>query len=133
MLIGSFHDGALGSDSGAVYAFTASGVPQPPLAKIAVGAVPQDFGLAQNYPNPFNPSTQISYEIPASGGVSLVIYNSLGQSVRTLVAGQVEAGVFKTEWNGKDDAGRHVSSGVYLYRLVSEKGSVHTRRMLLLK
>ena len=112
--------------------FSVGGGSQPPSAKFAATAVPQDFGLTQNYPNPFNPSTQITYQIAAPGDVALVVFNSLGQSVRTLQVGYQAAGKFKVAWDGRDDAGHAVSSGVYLYRLVSQ-GSVQTRRMLLLK
>ena len=90
------------------------------------------FGLSDNYPNPFNPSTQIRYEIPEAGEVSLVVYNVLGQEVRRLVQGQQSAGVYRVMWDGKDALGRPVSSGVYLYRLTSGTFS-EARRMLLLK
>ena len=90
------------------------------------------LSLSQNYPNPFNPSTQITYQIAEPGEVSLVIYNVVGQAVRTLVADRREAGIFQVEWDGKNGSGQKVSSGVYLYRLVSQQ-VVETRRMLLLK
>jgi Tol biopolymer transport system component len=97
-------------------------------------AVPRRFtlSLSQNYPNPFNPSTQIAYQIATPGAVSLVIYNVVGQSVRTLVGARRNAGIYRVEWDGKDDSGQQMSSGVYLYRLLSQQ-AVQTRRMLLLK
>ena len=101
-------------------------------ATVIVSSIPHRFSLSQNYPNPFNPSTWITYQIAAPGEVSLVIYNVMGQSVRTLVAGHQDAEIFQVEWGGKDDSGQKVSSGVYLYRLVSQK-AVEIRRMLLLK
>ena len=101
-------------------------------ATVIVSSIPHRFSLSQNYPNPFNPNTWITYQIAAPGEVSLVIYNVMGQSVRTLVAGHQDAEIFQLEWGGKDDSGQKVSSGVYLYRLVSQK-AVETRRMLLLK
>lgn len=88
--------------------------------------------LNPNFPNPFNPETQISYQIMEQGEVQLVIYNALGQQVNTLVQESQEAGVYRVSWNGKDDLGRSVSSGVYFYQLTSN-GLVETRRMLLLK
>ena len=94
--------------------------------------LPRLYRLAQNAPNPFNPSTQIEYQLPESGAVQLVIYNLLGQQIRTLVQGEQEAGIHRVRWDGQDAYGRAVSSGLYLYRFESE-GLVQTRRMVLLK
>ena len=88
--------------------------------------------LAQNVPNPFNPSTVISYEISSAGLVSLVIYNAQGQRIRTLVRESQNPGVQSAVWDGRDDAGRAVSSGVYFYQL-SLDGVSESRQMLLLK
>jgi hypothetical protein len=89
--------------------------------------------LGPNVPNPFNPSTSIEYEVSESGFVSLKIYNVAGQLVKTLMDGQQAAGqVHEATWNGLDDAGQPVSSGVYFYKLTS-KGFVKTRKMVLLK
>lgn len=93
---------------------------------------PKEFGLDQNYPNPFNPATQISYRAPVDGHVKLVVYNLLGQQVRTLVNGFVPAGVYAVTWDGKDEVGRQVASGVYLYRMQADKFSA-VKRMTLLK
>ncbi len=111
------------------------------LAKFGMGDVtgisdeapqPHSFTLSQNYPNPFNPSTTISYSLRQSGEVELSIFNALGQTVRTLVNGTKTAGEYSLTWNGRDDAGRLLSSGPYFYRLrVGE--AVQTRRMLFLK
>lgn len=86
-----------------------------------------------NAPNPFNPSTQIVYNLPEAGEVSLVIYSLLGQEVRTLVHKSQGAGTHRVTWDGTDDGGRSVSSGVYLYRLVTDRGTPETRQMVLLK
>jgi hypothetical protein len=75
------------------------------------------FGLLQNYPNPFNPSTAISYQLSANNDVNLSIFNMNGQLVRTLVQGRQAAGGYQVEWDGLDDSGLPVSSGVYLCRL----------------
>lgn len=76
------------------------------------------FQLFQNYPNPFNPSTEISFSISIRSNVELVIYNSIGQKVRTLLSSQyLSAGLHSSIWNGKDDAGSQVSSGTYIYSL----------------
>jgi sugar lactone lactonase YvrE len=95
-------------------------------------ALPSEFSLGQNVPNPFNPTTQISYALPRAGAMSLVIYNLLGQQVRVLEEGDRPAGMHRRVWDGRDDYGRELASGVYFYRLVSQ-GWVETRRMLLLK
>ena len=93
---------------------------------------PAAFALTGNYPNPFNPSTTIEYLIPAHGTMSLEIFNTQGQRVRVLVDGSLPAGRHSTVWNGRDDNGRKVSSGVYIARLKIE-GKVESRRMTLLK
>jgi len=97
--------------------------------------LPTTFALEQNYPNPFNPSTIITYAIPSSHNnqqVKLEIFNALGQKVRTLVNEQLSANFHTVEWNGTNDLGRPVTSGLYLYRI--EAGSfVQVRKMLFLK
>jgi hypothetical protein len=89
--------------------------------------------LRGNSPNPFNPATLIQYELPSAGRVDLGVYDLSGRLVRVLVDGErLEAGKQTTPWNGRDDAGRAVASGVYFYRL-EVGGEVLTRRMVLLK
>ncbi|MDH4070219.1 MAG: M43 family zinc metalloprotease [Ignavibacteria bacterium] len=95
-------------------------------------AGPAEARLIGNYPNPFNPSTSISYEIPADGIVTLKIYNTLGQEIATLVDGFQSAGFHSVSWNGRNNAGNSVSTGIYLYRLVTAD-VVQTSRMLLSK
>ncbi len=85
------------------------------------------FELKQNYPNPFNPSTTIAYGIPASGKVTLRVYNLLGEPVATLVSAVKAAGNYTAVWNADE-----VPSGIYIYRLEAN-GSVMTRKMTLLK
>jgi hypothetical protein len=97
--------------------------------------LPQKPALAQNYPNPFNPATTIRYEIPARlSGLKVVlrIYNNLGQEVRTLVNGTEKIGTRSIVWDGKNDLGQAVSSGIYLYRL-RVGNEVLTKKMLFLK
>jgi hypothetical protein len=90
------------------------------------------FELAQNAPNPFNPTTTIRFTIPEDGYVKLTVYDAAGRQVRALVNGQLRANFYKVEWNGKNDAGRQVSSGVYFYRI--QAGShVQSKKMLLLR
>jgi hypothetical protein len=90
------------------------------------------LGLAQNHPNPFNPTTAIDYEVPRAGHVQLVIYDAAGRAVRTLVDATRSSGPHRVSWDGRDDGGIAVSSGVYFYRLQST-GRVLSRRMVLLR
>ena len=90
------------------------------------------FSLTQNYPNPFNPTTTIHYQLPSAANVELLIYNSLGQKVRSLVSGRQNAGYHQIAWNAMDDKGTQVSSGVYFYRLTAGK-FVQTKKMLLMR
>jgi len=94
--------------------------------------LPDDYTLDQNYPNPFNPSTTISYYLPKSGKVTLDIYNILGRKIRTLVEKTLKSGYHTTRWDGIDSEGRPVASGIYFYRLKSDK-FIQTKKMQLLK
>ena len=94
--------------------------------------LPKSFELGENYPNPFNPSTKIQFGLPTDAQASIVIYNTLGQKVRTLVDEYRASGRYEVSWDGRDDLGRTVGSGVYLYRLVSGQTSV-IKKMLLVK
>ncbi|MEJ2535783.1 MAG: T9SS type A sorting domain-containing protein [Calditrichia bacterium] len=79
--------------------------------------VPKTFYLAQNYPNPFNLETVIKYSLPIQSKVTLKIYNVLGEEVRTLVDEVQTLGLRTINWNGQDNHGKPVSSGIYLYRI----------------
>ena len=79
--------------------------------------LPAGFSLAQNYPNPFNGRTSISYQLPSPGAVELTLYDLLGQPVRRLVSENQVAGFHRVAWDGTDEEGNPVASGVYLYRL----------------
>ena len=83
-------------------------------------------------PRPFNPSTVIGYALPEAGHVRRAVYNLLWQEVRLPVNERMEAGTFTTTWDGTDERGRRVASGVYLYRMEAD-GFTATHRMLLLK
>ncbi len=87
---------------------------------------------ACNYPNPFNPTTTISFTLPAGGMVEISVYNTRGQLVRTLVNDRLDAGDHQVVWNGDNENGATLSSGVYLYR-VSVNGKTTTGKMLMLK
>ena len=99
---------------------------------LEVTVAPERFALLQNYPNPGNPSTVISYTLAENSKVNLTIYNTLGQAVRTLVDGHQTANIYKVVWDGRDDSGKEVASGVYFYRLVAGKFSA-TKRLIVLK
>jgi hypothetical protein len=90
--------------------------------------------LGQNYPNPFNPTTTIEYLVPdgALQPVSLVVYDVTGARVRTLVDAPQRGGRYAVEWDGRNEIGQRVSSGVYFYRLV-QPGFSSTRKMVVLK
>lgn len=92
---------------------------------------PTEFVLRQNFPNPFNPATTIKYDLAESGKVQLHIYSVTGQVVRTLVNGPQAAGRYQILWDGNDDRGISVSSGMYFYRLTAEKFTSVKKLMLL--
>jgi hypothetical protein len=94
--------------------------------------LPNQYSLAQNYPNPFNPETYIDFALPRSSHVTLTVYNMLGQQVRTLVDEQLSAGPKTATWDGTDDRGRPVSSGIYFYRIQATDFQ-ETRKMVLMK
>ena len=95
---------------------------------------PQETKLHQNYPNPFNPETRIDFEIPKTEKVKLVIYNTLGKEVKTLLDDELQAGKYSTTWNGKDDRNNKVSSGIYFYQLTfGNNMQSTTKKMIILK
>ena len=91
-----------------------------------------EFALLGNSPNPFNPETHIAYQIPDAGEVFLAIYSPIGQQVRVLVRDHQDAGQYAVRWDGRDEMGRQVASGVYFYKLVNGAQTA-TRRMVMLK
>ena len=95
-------------------------------------SLPQVFSLSQNYPNPFNSDTVIRFALPQSGEVELAVFNLAGQQVATLVQGQWEAGSYAVRWDGRDEGGKGLASGVYLYRLRAGK-QVETRKLALVR
>jgi hypothetical protein len=94
--------------------------------------LPKTFALRQNVPNPFNPDTRIDYDLPAPMNVRLEVINILGQTVKTLVNDFQTAGTKTVIWNGSDDAGAPVASGVYFYR-INAGDNVATKKMMMLK
>jgi flagellar hook assembly protein FlgD len=96
-------------------------------------SLPTSFTLAQNFPNPFNPTTTIYYSLLEPSEVELVVYNVLGEKVRTLVTGSQSAGEFAVVWDSRDQNGQSVASGIYLYRLTVNGAQSITRKMVLMK
>ncbi|MDP2301644.1 MAG: choice-of-anchor D domain-containing protein [Ignavibacteria bacterium] len=94
--------------------------------------IPEEFSLSQNYPNPFNPSTVIQYQIPFEQKVTLKVYDILGREIAELVNSVQKPGNYKYTWNGIANSGVMISSGVYLYKLETEKFTA-TKKMLMLK
>lgn len=126
-------DGELSTVSSDTFAFIT-----PPVVGITdlQTGLPTAFALHQNYPNPFNPTTSIHYDLEQSGSVSLKIFNILGQEVRTLVNGRQTTGFKKVVWDGRNNLGELLGSGVYIYRLdVTGVGQryVQNRKMVLMK
>ncbi|MGH7453351.1 MAG: FlgD immunoglobulin-like domain containing protein, partial [bacterium] len=99
--------------------------------------LPKSVELAQNYPNPFNPETNIRYELPHNGNVTLAVFDLTGRRVATLASGMQAAGEHVIRWNGRDDSGNRAASGVYFYRLeaTSPAGTmtVLTKKMTVMK
>lgn len=91
---------------------------------------PYKFSLKPNYPNPFNPETRIEYSLEHKGRVSVDIFDGLGRKIRTLESGVLGAGVHEAVWNGRDDSGRPVPSGVYVCRV--RAGAFATSRKMAL-
>lgn len=118
------------------------------LPIVGIGGIPEpvsmDFHLDQNYPNPFNPSTNLGFEISDFGFVRMEVFDITGRKITTLVNKELPPGDYEVQWDGRNDAGKEVSSGLYIYRLwVSPKGQAtpseqveeftQSRKMLLLR
>ena len=94
--------------------------------------LPRTYLLDQNYPNPFNPDTKIAFEVPVTGRVKIDVINTLGQRVKTLTDREYVVGRHSVEWDGTDESGSKVASGVYFYRLTTDRASL-SKKMVLLK
>jgi hypothetical protein len=94
--------------------------------------LPHHFSLKQNYPNPFNSSTTIEFDLPQRGEVQLEIFNLLGMKIRTVIDRALDAGRYQFSWDGRDNDGKIVASGLYFYRMKSDRYS-SVRKMILLK
>ncbi|MBN2104311.1 VCBS repeat-containing protein [bacterium] len=99
---------------------------------LRTGGIPLDYALYQNTPNPFNPSTDIRYDLPEASDVRLTVYDMLGKRIIRLVQEKQAPGCYRVTWDGCDDAGRLVPSGVYIIRLQSDRFQ-QVRKMLLVR
>ena len=97
-----------------------------------VKAIPVNFALQQNFPNPFNPSTEIRFDIPENDHVTLSVYNMMGQKVKTLASGNMTPGYHSIIWNGTNDIGAKVATGMYFYS-INTKNFQSIKKMLFLK
>ncbi len=115
-----------------VYTYTVTDANGASLS-MSLQTLPAAFSLADNFPNPFNPATTIQYALPQAADVELIVYNVLGQPVRTLVAEHQNAGRYVVEWDATNDSGHSLSSGMYFYRLQAGGEFLKVKKMLLLK
>ena len=97
-----------------------------------VGSAPLAFALSQNFPNPFNSDTTIRVDLPAATSVELSLHTLTGQRVATLARGVRGAGSYTFRWDGRNDSGQEMATGVYYYRLTARE-RVQTRKLLLLR
>jgi hypothetical protein len=101
-------------------------------SSLKIEVLPMVYALHQNYPNPFNPVTEIRFDLPETAPVTLTVFNIMGKEVRTLVTEDLSAGFHSVSWNGLNDAGSPVSTGMYFYTISA--GTYHaTKKMVLLK
>ena len=115
-----------------VYAFDPEGDPTAVDDDNPLVALPQVLTLSQNFPNPFNPVTKIAFTLPRDADVKLEIFDILGRSVTTLVEERLVAGEHEKEWDGKNNDGQPVASGIYFYRITTDTDT-SVKKMLLLK
>ena len=97
-----------------------------------INFIPSTFALKQNYPNPFNPKTEIKFDVPEAGFITLTVHNMLGQKVKTLKSEQFKAGYYAVTWDGTNDIGSLLSSGMYFYSIQTADYQ-STKKMLFLK
>lgn len=93
--------------------------------------VPKDYKLYNNFPNPFNPTTKIAFELPRTSHVTMVVYDITGSEVARIANGEYPAGYSEVTWNGLNDNGEHVSSGIYFYRISAGSWSKVMKMMML--
>lgn len=97
-----------------------------------VNGLPEGYALEANYPNPFNPSTTIKFTVPVKADVQIIVYNMVGQKIKTLINQTMPAGTHSTSWDGTDKSGNEVTTGIYFYKIITDGYSL-TKKMMLLK
>ncbi|HPG38877.1 MAG TPA: FlgD immunoglobulin-like domain containing protein [bacterium] len=127
VLVGARYSDTMGNNAGAAYVYEleATNITDTPQTLV------NGFALGQNYPNPFNPETSIDYSLDKSGHVRVVIYNTIGQEIKTLVNTVQQAGHYTIQWNGRDNQGHNMPSGLYLYRLVQNNRIITGKAVLM--
>ncbi|MDY6915024.1 MAG: T9SS type A sorting domain-containing protein [Candidatus Cloacimonadota bacterium] len=123
---------ANGLNNGGIIKYASLKIVFPEDGSTQPSVVPVAGRLSQNYPNPFNPETTINYEMTQPGNVTIEIYNIKGQKIKTLVNSTKDAGEHSVVWNGRDESGNSVSSGVYFYKMQAGKYT-STKKMILMK
>ncbi len=114
-------------------------VPTFDIKRANIAEIPKDYALYQNFPNPFNLTTQIKFDIPEYSSVKIIIWNMLGQKVRELVNGILDPNAYTITWDGTDDSGSNVASGIYFCTIYAksladkDKEFTQTRKMILIK
>ena len=112
-----------------------SGLPDHDMTAVletSQGTVPAEFELDQNHPNPFNSQTVLGFSLPRAAYVHLLVYNIAGQEVAQLVGGFREAGSYTLHWDGRTDAGDPLATGIYIYRLQTDR-NILSRKLLLIR
>ncbi len=104
-----------------------------PLAGIDESIIPSEFFLSNNYPNPFNPNTSFNFGVPGSSDINISIYNILGQKIFGYDKTGLEAGTYEFNWNGKDQYGKQVTTGIYFYEIKAGKEFQNIKKMTFLK
>jgi ligand-binding sensor domain-containing protein len=121
----------IGTDSG-ISKFDKISAFEHPILVESIELLPSSFTITGNYPNPFNPATTIEFSLPIGGLVNLTIYNIMGQEIRTLITESMPAGTHSVRWDGRDNSGMAVSSGIYMsYLTMGSKRTSH--RTVLMK
>jgi adhesin/invasin len=103
------------------------------VREILSTVLPKEFALGNNFPNPFNPTTSVPVALPRSADVSLKIYNILGEEVKTVFAGLLEAGRYFYTWDGRNNSGIPVATGIYFVRFSASKGPTFVKKMIMVK
>jgi len=103
-----------------------------PVSVASLPGIPTSYALSQNYPNPFNPTTTIAFALPEANNVVLTIYNALGQEIRTLKTDYLNAGNYSVTWDGLDNSGASIPSGLYIYTMTAGDQNF-SKKMLMLK